>query len=152
MKQFLLGLSLLTLLQSAQIMPLQLAQHRNFPRVNEADRENRTQITDNKHYRVTYLPQPDPIPLNQHFRMRLTVQDTRNQVVKNARIWVDAGMPSHNHGMNVKPRVRDLGDGVFEVRGMLFHMPGYWEIYVLVEHAGRKEKATFGATLEMATR
>ncbi|MBT9548874.1 MAG: FixH family protein [Candidatus Sericytochromatia bacterium] len=128
------------------------AQHQNYPKVNEADRENRSQITDNKHYRVIYTPLPDPIPLNQHFRLKLTVQNAEGKVVENAKLYVDADMPSHNHGMNVKPKVKDLGKGIFEVRGMLFHMPGYWEIYVLVDHAGKKEKATFGVTLKMSPR
>lgn len=128
------------------------AQHQNFPKINEADRENRSQITDNKHYRVIYTPLPDPIPLNQHFRLKLTVQTAEGKTVENAKLYVDADMPSHNHGMNVKPKVKALGKGIFEVRGMLFHMPGYWEIYVLVDHAGKKEKATFGVTLEMSGR
>jgi cytochrome c peroxidase len=37
-------------------------------------------------------------------------------------------MPGHEHGMNTRPRVQDLGDGKFRVRGMLFHMAGEWEI------------------------
>ncbi|PIQ28347.1 hypothetical protein COW36_04060 [bacterium (Candidatus Blackallbacteria) CG17_big_fil_post_rev_8_21_14_2_50_48_46] len=131
--------------------PFQMAQeHRNFPKVNEAERENRSQLTDNKHYRVIYTPLPDPIPLNQHFRLKLTVQDAQNKVVENAKIYVDADMPTHNHGMTVKPKVKDLGKGIFEVRGMLFHMPGFWEIYVLVDHAGKKEKAVFGVTVKMS--
>lgn len=149
----LLACFLLLPMQIASAVPFKLSQtHQNYPRINEADRENRSQLTDNKHYRVIYQPIPDPIPLNQHFRLRLTVQDVKGQTIENAKIYIDADMPGHNHGMNVKPQIKDLGKGIFEVRGMLFHMPGYWEIYVLVAHVGKKEKATFGVTLKMSPR
>ena len=43
---------------------------------------------------------------------------------------VDAIMPAHQHGMKYTPTIVDLGDGMFRVDGMLFHMPGVWEIQV----------------------
>lgn len=42
----------------------------------------------------------------------------------------DAGMPSHAHGMTVRPVVVDQGGGVFRVEGVKLHMPGTWEIGV----------------------
>ncbi|MEO9576153.1 MAG: hypothetical protein ABJ263_12430 [Tateyamaria sp.] len=44
------------------------------------------------------------------------------------KLVVDAEMPAHQHGMNYIPTVVDLGEGAFRVDGMLFHMPGVWEI------------------------
>ncbi|MCW5751017.1 MAG: hypothetical protein KIT81_07705 [Alphaproteobacteria bacterium] len=40
---------------------------------------------------------------------------------------VDAWMPDHRHGMNLKPQLRTLAPGRFMAEGFLFHMPGLWE-------------------------
>ena len=41
-----------------------------------------------------------------------------------------------------------LGDGAYRVDGLLFHMPGSWEIYVSVAGDGAKERATFAVWLK----
>jgi hypothetical protein len=128
----------------------QTAPNHNRPKPVNVDRENRSQFSAKKAYRVIYTPTPDPIPLNKHFTLKLVVQDANNRPIDNAKIVVDAGMPDHNHGMNVKPVVKALGKGLFEVKGLLFHMGGYWEIYVDVQAPGKpKERATFGVTLKL---
>lgn len=48
-------------------------------------------------------------------------------------IEVDAIMPAHQHGMNYRPTVTDQGNGSFRVEGMVFHMPGIWELRVSVQ-------------------
>ena len=60
---------------------------------------------------------------------------------------VDAAMPEHEHGMNTQPQVERAGDR-FVVRGMMFHMSGYWEMYFDVEHEGVTERAQYEITLE----
>lgn len=40
---------------------------------------------------------------------------------------VDAWMPDHRHGMNLKPELRAIAPGRFMAEGFLFHMPGLWE-------------------------
>ena len=41
---------------------------------------------------------------------------------------VDAQMPEHRHGMNYRPEAKRTGEGRWRVEGMMFHMPGRWEI------------------------
>ena len=41
---------------------------------------------------------------------------------------VDATMPAHRHGMNYRPSVQALGDGLWRADGLLFHMRGGWEL------------------------
>ena len=36
-----------------------------------------------------------------------------------------------------------IGDGSFRADGLLFHMPGTWELYVDVTRAAEMERATF---------
>jgi hypothetical protein len=63
-------------------------------------------------------------------------------------VAVDARMPAHNHGMNLQPRVTAVGDGAFRAEGLLFHMPGTWELYVDVTRAAEMERATFVVNVE----
>jgi len=99
---------------------------------------------------VTYLSSPDPIPLNALFALTVTVSDAGNHShrVGDSAIAVEARMPTHNHGMNLRPRVTAIGDGQFQVEGMLFHMPGLWQIFVDVSHKGVTERAVFDVTVE----
>jgi hypothetical protein len=43
-------------------------------------------------------------------------------------VRVDAQMPEHRHGMNYKASVRAEGGGRYRAEGLMFHMPGRWEL------------------------
>ena len=45
-------------------------------------------------------------------------------------------MPDHQHGMNYRPTVAAAGDGRFAARGLMFHMPGAWELSFDVNPGG----------------
>jgi len=51
---------------------------------------------------------------------------------------VDAGMPAHGHGMNYRPAVSSAADGVVTADGFLFHMPGTWEISLVLKHGATR--------------
>ena len=58
---------------------------------------------------------------------------------------VDATMPEHQHGMNYRPSVQRIGnakDGRWRADGLMFHMPGRWELRFDVQADGRTEKLT----------
>ena len=55
---------------------------------------------------------------------------------------IDATMPEHRHGMNYRPTVIDGPDGRFLAEGMLFHMPGRWQLIFEVRSANRTERLT----------
>ena len=59
----------------------------------------------------------------------------------------DATMPEHRHGMNYRPSVKSLGDGRWRVEGLMFHMPGRWELQLDVRAAGRSERLLDTITL-----
>ncbi|HEY9840687.1 MAG TPA: FixH family protein, partial [Candidatus Obscuribacterales bacterium] len=139
MKYFLL-LSLATLLLTdPALAQLQPPAHQNF-RIDKVQRQQRSQLSDKKSFKLSYTPTPDPVPLNQHFRLKVLLQDAQNHVLDGAKLTADATMPEHNHGMNVKPKVKALGQGLYEIQGFLFHMPGYWEINLGIEKGGKREK------------
>ena len=88
-------------------------------------------------------------PLNELFRLSVQVFDKYGQPLSDSdvQLQVDADMPEHRHGMNTSPEVV-ANNGVFEVSGMLFHMPGYWELYFDVTNDGLTERAQSSMELD----
>lgn len=100
-------------------------------------------------YRVSYETSPEPIPLNQTFDITVKVVDARSgQPPEAIELAVDGRMPHHRHGMNRVPIIEDLGAGNYLVRGMLFHMPGEWELHFDVSSGGTTERAQVDIELE----
>jgi len=63
---------------------------------------------------------------------------------------VDAVMPEHQHGMNYRPRLVDLGPGRWRAEGLMFHMAGRWELRFDVAEAeaeGRRARLRESITL-----
>ncbi len=52
---------------------------------------------------------------------------------------MDATMPEHRHGMNYQAQLKPLGEGLWQVQGVLLHMAGRWELRFDTEHQGRRE-------------
>ena len=44
--------------------------------------------------------------------------------------------------MNYKPEITDLGQGRYQAKGLLFHMPGRWEFAVTVTSGGTPTRLT----------
>jgi hypothetical protein len=101
-------------------------------------------------YRVSYTPAPDPIPLNELFTLTAWVvpAEKAQPVTSPSVLSVDAAMPEHDHGMNTRPRVVAQQDGSYRVEGLLFHMPGRWELYFDVSSGGSTERAQVEVNLE----
>lgn len=70
----------------------------------------------------------DPVALSKPFGLSLTFCDAPVQAAR-----VDAIMPAHQHGMNYQPKVAETGPGQFAAEGLVFHMPGLWQIRVEAE-------------------
>ncbi|NOD97613.1 hypothetical protein GS610_10370 [Ruegeria sp. HKCCD6228] len=64
------------------------------------------------------------IPLAQPFSLQISICDE----IAVDTVRVDAIMPAHRHGLNYAPEITELGDGLYRADGLLFHMPGLWEI------------------------
>ena len=75
----------------------------------------------------------DKIPLAKPFVIHLTVC-TDTEITG---LDLDAIMPVHQHGMNYRPTIAATGAGSYRVEGMLFHMPGHWELQVKFGQKGR---------------
>ncbi len=102
--------------------------------------------TDQGNYRVRFASSPSPIPLNDHFQLEVTVAGAP-EALEAIALEVDADMPAHGHGINTEPTVKPLGNGKYQVDGILFHMKGDWELYLDVVDGPVRERATFPLTL-----
>jgi len=60
---------------------------------------------------------------------------------------LSARMPAHGHGMNYRPTLHETGSGI-RVDGMLFHMPGVWEVNATLSNRDERRQATAEITLK----
>ena len=99
---------------------------------------------------VQWTADPWPIPVSDPFALEVALfaDEACTQPITlpdaGVPLSVDAGMPHHGHGMNVKPKVERLAaasDARFRVTGMLFHMPGRWELMFDLSREGLLERA-----------
>jgi sugar lactone lactonase YvrE len=93
---------------------------------------------------------PEPFPANEMFAMTVEVETGCDAPRRPAgpRLRVDGAMPAHRHGMNTDPVVTPLGGGRYEVKGLLLHMLGRWELYFDLTDAGVTERAQLDVVLE----
>ncbi|MCH2144847.1 MAG: hypothetical protein MK082_06835 [Phycisphaerales bacterium] len=103
---------------------------------------------DGSHY-VRWRPLVEPIPMADPFdvEVELFTDDSMAERFDCESIIVDAGMPHHGHGMNVRPELERRADGSWIARGMLMHMPGRWQVYVDVVEDGRLERTQWSLWL-----
>ena len=78
-------------------------------------------------YQLVFKATPSPIPVGRHFRLDIALCPIAGAAAP-SEVRVDAHMPEHRHGMNYRPGVRSLGAGLYRAEGLMFHMPGRWEL------------------------
>jgi hypothetical protein len=84
----------------------------------------------------TILYRAAPIQVGKHFALELAVCPPPDAV------RVDASMPAHRHGMNYAPSIVPLGGGRYRAEGLMFHMPGDWQLLFELRAGGKTERAT----------
>lgn len=99
--------------------------------------------SDNR-FQIRFRPDPFPIVAGKPFSMRVDIalRPIHSPASPDVSLNVDAAMPEHRHGMNTQPRVSRIGPGTFEVKGMLLHMSGRWELYFDVVEGAVTHRAT----------
>jgi hypothetical protein len=98
-------------------------------------------------YVVSYRTRPEQIEVGQHFAVELVVCPRGTASLPES-VAVDAHMPEHRHGMNYKAVVTAEGAGRYRAEGLLFHMPGRWELVFEVRGAGHTDRVTRSVELE----
>ncbi len=77
---------------------------------------------------------PSPA-VSRPFKLHLTLCPARAELRR-----VDASMPEHRHGMNYRPRLQPAGPGAWTANGLVWHMPGRWELLLIVVLDGRERR------------
>jgi hypothetical protein len=95
---------------------------------------------------LAFRPDPIRIEVGQPFSLLLNVCTRRGGPAE--LLAVDSTMPEHKHGMNYAPTIVSRGDGRFRVEGMVFHMPGTWEVVFDVRSDGKTERLTHEIVLK----
>lgn len=89
-------------------------------------------------YTLVMRPAPAPIPLGRHFAIDLAVCPQAGAAPALTR--VEARMPEHGHGMNYRTTIVPRGEGRWRANGLLFHMPGRWELIFDLRDGGRSAR------------
>lgn len=106
------------------------------------------QSSDNGVYIVSYTSAVDPIEVNRMHEWVLHIETADGELVEDAEIAVDGGMPAHNHGLPTQPRVTEyLGEGNYRVQGLRFHMRGTWQVSFDIREEDRSDTTTFDIML-----
>ena len=92
------------------------------------------------HYLIAFRPEPLRIEVGQPFSLLFNVCAKSGS--PGELLAVDAQMPDHKHGMNYRPTIVPGGDGRYRVDGLVFHMPGHWELSIDVRAGEESERLT----------
>lgn len=88
---------------------------------------------------------PQDVPLNKPFDAFVIICDQGTHSPN--RITVDATMPAHKHGMNYEPKTTQIGRRRYEVKNLVFHMPGIWRLEVTAYEDGKPHRYTYDVPL-----
>ena len=106
--------------------------------------------------RLVYKTVPAVPVVGRHFALESALCQTGTaaapatpRVNAPATLSVDAHMPEHRHGMNYRPSVSRRGPGIYRAQGLMFHMPGRWELVFEVRNGqGAVQRLTQALTID----
>lgn len=90
---------------------------------------------------IAWRPMPSPIVVGKPFAVEFEVCP-RGAQRDIGRIALDATMPEHRHGMNYRPSLTGQPPGVMRADGLIFHMPGRWQLVFDVQIGGQSQRIT----------
>jgi hypothetical protein len=96
---------------------------------------------------VAYRTEPAKIAVGKPFSIEVVACVDGEKRMAPSRIRVDAGMPMHGHGMNYTPSEKKLGPGHSTFDGLVFHMPGNWQITFDVYEGDTRKRLTRNVTV-----
>jgi len=96
---------------------------------------------------VAYRTAPAKIAVGKPFSIEVIACVDGEKQMAPSRIRVDAGMPMHGHGMNYTPSEKKLGPGHSTFDGLVFHMPGKWQITFDVYEGETRKRLTRNVTV-----
>jgi len=98
-------------------------------------------------YALAWRSLPAPPPVGQPFAIEVTVCPRAGAALPDS-LAVDAQMPAHRHGMNYRPSIRQEAPGRYRAEGLLFHMPGAWQLDFALRSGARTERTSAAIEVE----
>ena len=102
---------------------------------------------ESAHYTLAYRARPSPIAVGRHFAIEFAVCANDGTIMPES-VRVDAHMPEHKHGMNYKASIKPEAGGRYRAEGLMFHMPGRWELIFELRAAGGSDRLTDSEVIE----
>lgn len=98
------------------------------------------------HYMLAFRSDPLRIETGEPFALVLNVCTKNGKPAE--LVAVDAQMPEHRHGMNYRPSIVGGENGRYRAEGLVFHMPGRWELTFDVRAGEETERLTHDIILK----
>lgn len=98
------------------------------------------------HYMLAFRSDPIGIETGEPFALILNVCTKNGKPAE--LVAVDAQMPEHRHGMNYRPSIVGADNGRYRAEGLVFHMPGRWELTFDVRAGEETERLTHDIILK----
>ncbi len=98
-------------------------------------------------YMLGFRADPGKVSVGGHFALELFVCPKAGVRAPES-VRVDASMPEHRHGMNYKAKVVLLDGGRYKAEGLMFHMPGRWELVFDLRSDGKTDRLKHSIVLE----
>jgi YtkA-like len=105
------------------------------------------QRMESDHYVLAYRTLPATPVIGRHFAVEMAACP-KGDALPPASVAVDAYMPEHGHGMNYKAAVKPTGNAHYRADGLMFHMPGRWDLIFYLQSGDKTERLTRSIALE----
>ena len=104
-------------------------------------------VVDSPRYTLAWRIAPGEPQVGRHFSIDLAIC-SKAGIKPPDSVRVDAHMPEHRHGMNYRAVVVEQGQGHYRAEGLMFHMPGRWELLFDLRGGGRTDRITSNVALD----
>lgn len=91
-------------------------------------------VSDGGNYVFTLGSDLAQSKIGHYLSLELVVEDENGQRLTGANIIVKGGMPGHGHGLPTSPKISEIKDGVYLIKGLKFTMPGLWQLVLVIEN------------------
>lgn len=103
-------------------------------------------VVFSNHYMLAFRSDPMRIETGEPFALVMNVCTKNGKPAE--LVAVDAQMPEHRHGMNYRPSIVAAENGRYRAEGLVFHMPGRWELTFDVRAGEETERLTHDIILK----
>lgn len=113
-----------------------------------AEESGRQHTSRSGQIQLSWSSDIQPLAINRMHGWTIRLTSAAGQAIEDARISVTGGMPLHNHGLPSSPRMTEyLGDGLYRIEGMRFHMLGDWQLTFNVENGKQRDSIVVPLTI-----